>query len=112
MYILKPISEPQEYKIIPRVYATSVLLKITDENLGTTVSYTINPTLEFGWMILSETFNLVEGRFYRTEVIILDGDTVFRGRIFCTNQEDYSKYQMTSGSFSTSNPVNNDIIIL
>jgi len=112
MTILNSGTAPQTFKIIPRSTPNAVKIVITDKNLGSSVTYLNNiPTYSYGWMEITETLSLVEGRFYVIEVSALS-DVIYRGQIFCTNQTDYSKFQMTSGSFATSNDKDNTIIIL
>jgi len=111
MTILTTSTDPQTFKIILRDTPSAVTIVITDRNLGTSVTYTDNePNYQYGWAEITETFALIEAREYVMEVSF-SSDIIYRGLIYCTDQMDYSKYQMTSGSYVTSNDKSNDIVL-
>jgi hypothetical protein len=111
MTILTDSTSAQTFKVIPRQYPALVSFSITDRNLDTTVNYTgITPVYSYGWMEITESLSLVEGRTYVLE-IKSSSDVIYRGQIYCTNQTDYSKFQITSGSTVTSDDKDNTIIL-
>jgi len=110
MVILNDTTEIQSFKIIPRYYPASVIISVTDTQLNTSSSYDITPTYSYSSMIISQSFSLTENHFYKLEVFD-SGSNVFRGSIFCTNQTNYNKFDITSGSFKTSDDVDNIILI-
>jgi len=62
-------------------------------------------------MTLSGIFTLVEGRFYKFDV--LDGSSlIYRGKIFCTDQTDYDKYSVNDGVYTEEQSYDNEFIIL
>lgn len=71
---LLPISTTQIINIIPRVYSTSVVLKLRDDSTNNEVSF-ILPTAELNknYIKLSAIFNLIEGRFYDLKVYEVKG---------------------------------------
>ena len=69
-----PISTAQTIKIIPRVYATSVTIKLRDDSTNDEVSYILpNATINKNYLDLSAIFNLKEGRFYDVKVYQIKG---------------------------------------
>jgi len=108
MTILTTSTEPQGFKVIPNNFPPIVNLKVTDENTNVTVVQSLEPTYEWSTMILTGSFGLQEGHFYFMEVEYAHV-AVYRGRVFCTDQT--GEYNMTSGSFKSSNDVDNIIMI-
>ena len=91
MIILTTSTNAQEFKFIPRQYvADSIVLTDEQENTSRLIEgYTFTKD---GYYLKADIyFSLVEDRFYTFKV--LNGTkTVYKGRIFCTNQtvSDYS----------------------
>ena len=110
MHILTTSTDIQGFKVIPRGFPTNVNILLTDAETNVTASFINTPTYEYGSMIISESFELSENHFYILN-ISADGDDIYKGRIFCTNQPNYEKFDITSGSFLTSDPVDNIILI-
>tara|TARA_R110001606_G_scaffold51512_1_gene128188 strand:- start:473 stop:793 length:321 start_codon:yes stop_codon:yes gene_type:complete len=106
MIILKEISTTQEFKIIPRANeATSIVIKGSEGS--ETISFT--PSFYSYYMVVSGIFNLKEGRQYSFD-IMNNSDIVYKGRIFCTNQ-DINNYSINNGDY-TETSSDNDFIIL
>ena len=89
-------SATQSIKFIPRVYASIVILKLTNKNtrISTAVGFTaVNSN---GYMtITGASFALVENTNYSMEVIDSDGGgVIYRDTIFCTNQTDFDKFDV------------------
>jgi len=71
---LLPISTSQTIKIIPRVYATSVTIKLRDDSTNDEVSYILPlATINKNYLELSAIFNLKEGSFYDVKVYQIKG---------------------------------------
>ena len=74
MIHLLPISTSQNIKIIPRVYATSVTIKLRDDSTNDEVSYILPiATINKNYLELSAIFNLKEGSFYDVKVYQIKG---------------------------------------
>jgi hypothetical protein len=88
-----------------------VSLYITDESTNTTAE--INPTIEEanGFMYLTSTFSLVDGRFYGMK-LIYDGNLIYRDRIYVTSQTEYDKFTVNSGVYTEETTYNNEYIII
>jgi len=110
MNILTTSTEAQILRVIPRVYASNVTVYIIDENTKVSNSYSVTTSLLNGYMEISLTLSLIEGRFYTLEV--KDASNVlFRGRILCTDQIDLARYDMNLNGYATSND-KSDIITI
>ena len=80
---LLPITDEQTIKVIPRVYTTSIILKLRDDSSNETVSF-IFPTVNItsNYVELTNVFNLVEGRFYDLKIYEVRGDyKTFKDRV-------------------------------
>jgi hypothetical protein len=80
---LLPVSTIQIINIIPRVYSTSVVLKLRDDSTNNDVTFTL-PTVELNgnYIKLSAIFSLVEGRFYDLKVYdVKGGYKAFKERV-------------------------------
>ena len=91
MIILTTSLSPQELKFIPRDYAADSIV-LTDEQANTSIFIDGYTFTKDGYYLKADIyFNLVEDRFY-TFKVLNDSKTVYKGRIFCTNQtvSDYS----------------------
>jgi hypothetical protein len=71
---LLPVSTTQIINIIPRVYSTSIVLKLRDDSTNSEVTLTF-PTAELNknYLKLSAIFTLIEGRFYDLKVYEVKG---------------------------------------
>lgn len=112
MIILTTTTDLQSFQIITRYYIDSITVQITDENTNEMTEYSdVATTYLSGWTKFDLGVELVEGRFYTIQLINID-DLIYRGRIFCTDQTDYQKYDMNQDGYSTSNDVSDEIIII
>ena len=57
-------TDAQTIKIIPRSYVTSATLKLRDDSTNTEVSYSVTPTTEGNYLVVTNAYTLIEGRFY------------------------------------------------
>lgn len=80
---LLPISTSQTIKIIPRVYDTSVTIKLRDDSTNDEVSFILpTATINKNYLDLSAIFNLKEGRFYDVKVYQIKGNyKEFKARV-------------------------------
>ena len=80
---LLPTTDEQTIKVIPRVYTTSIILKLRDDSSNETVSF-IFPTVNItsNYVELTNVFDLVEGRFYDLKIYEIRGDyKTFKDRV-------------------------------
>jgi hypothetical protein len=90
MIILTTSTSAQELKFIPRDYVADSIV-LTDEQANTSSTISATFTKDGYYLKADISFTLVEDRFYTFNA--LNGSkTVYKGRIFCTNQtvSDYS----------------------
>lgn len=106
MIVLQEIATAQEFKVIPRTLIADSMV-ITSETTGVSTTYAISPTADRYYLVIEKIVVLKENNFYTLEV--KDGsDTVYRGRIFCTNQA-ISTFTVNNNEF-TSYSSNNEYI--
>jgi hypothetical protein len=111
MHILTTSTDNQFLKFISRADATSPTLSLTDKEKRTTSSVTVTKADDGGYMKLTGSFALKEGRQYLFRV--KDGTTeIYRGLIFCTDQTALDKYFINSGEYVTQDNYDNDFIVL
>ena len=117
---LLPTSNSQTIKIIPRVYATSITLKLRDDSTNTTASILATGTKVKNYLEVSTVFDLKEGRFYDLKIYngqgaVTELDIIYRDKIFCTNQstnQTNNQYYSANKDKYKSKSGNNDFIIL
>jgi len=64
-----------------------------------------------GWLTIADIFALNEDNFYSIDVFDSSDDTlIFRGKIFCTNQEN-ANYTINNGEYTEDDSKDNDYII-
>lgn len=83
MKVLSTSTNTQTIKIIPRVYDTSVTIKLRDDSTNDEVSFVL-PTaiINKDYLELSAIFNLKEGRFYDVKVYQIKGSyEEFKARV-------------------------------
>tara|TARA_R110000850_G_scaffold234087_1_gene359067 strand:- start:1016 stop:1480 length:465 start_codon:yes stop_codon:yes gene_type:complete len=74
MIILAKSTIEQTIKIIPRVYETSVTIKLRDDSTNNVVSIILpSASVNGNYLDLSSIFNLTENRFYDLEVYQIKG---------------------------------------
>lgn len=118
MKLLTPTTDEQTIKIIPRVYASSVTLRLRDDSSNTSVDILVTGSKVGNYLELSTVFDLKEGRFYDLKVYngaIAEEDIIYRDKIFCTsqstNQSNNEHYSVNKDVY-VSKSGNNDFIIL
>jgi len=120
MKILLSTTESQNIKVIPRVYATSVTLKLRDDSTNNTNTLLVTGSKVGNYISLSSVFDLKEGRFYDLKIyngqgVVTDLDIIYRDKIFCTdqstNQSNNEHYTVNKDVYKEESG-NNDFIIL
>ena len=117
---LLPVSTTQTIKIIPRVYSTSVTLKLRDDSTNDTNTLLVTGVKTGNYISLTSVFDLKEGRFYDLKIyngqgVIFESDIIYRDKIFCTsqstNQSNNEHYTVNKDVYKSKDG-NNDFIIL
>jgi len=117
---LLPTSDAQTIKIIPRVYSTSVTIKLRDDSTNNEVTILPTAIINKNYVELSNVYTLIEGRFYDLKVYngqssITEADIIYRDKIFCTaqstNQSNNEHYTINKDVYKEKSG-NNDFIIL
>ena len=98
MNILKESALAQTLKFVPREYPSTIDYSITSESTNVTVTGSgISATVVGGYLQITEIFTLKEGNFYNFD--ITNGNLIYRGRIYCTNQ-NVGNFTMDSGQYT------------
>jgi len=117
---LLPTTNAQTIKIIPRVYSTSVTIKLRDDSTNNEVTILPSAIINKNYVELTNVFTLVEGRFYDLKVYngqgsVTEADIIYRDKIFCTaqstNQSNNEHYTVNKDVYKEKSG-NNDFIIL
>ncbi len=138
MIVLTTTVSGQNFKVIPRIYASEFSMSITDDSTNVTVYYDITTaTTNVNYLTFTQAFNpvLVEGHFYdirfytdynfwNTNYQLWENDnsfwnvdrttdaTIYRDRIFCTDQEVDQKedqyYDLNLNVYKTFNATNDN----
>jgi len=117
---LLPTTNAQTIKIIPRVYSTSVTIKLRDDSTNNEVTILPSAIINKNYVELTKVFTLVEGRFYDLKVYngqgsVTEADIIYRDKIFCTaqstNQSNNEHYTINKDVYKEKSG-NNDFIIL
>lgn len=117
---LLPTSDAQTIKIIPRVYSTSVTIKLRDDSTNNETIILPSAIINKNYVELTNVFTLVEGRFYDLKVYngqgsVTEADIIYRDKIFCTaqstNQSNNEHYTINKDVYKEKSG-NNDFIIL
>ena len=138
MKVLKPTTDAQTIKFIPREYITNGVFQLRDDQTNERVDYYPTITVENDYIVVNGVFNLIEGHyydiFYGTDNNIWDENVTqwqletnlwnesdekkfyVVDKIFCTAQEiDQNKqkgYSINKGEYKSDNSYSNDYIIL
>jgi len=142
MIVLTTTTLAQTLKVIPRTYGTQFTLSIRDDSTNVTQIYEVtNATTTGNYLSFTQAFSpvLVEGHFYDLKLYsdpnfwntnyflwelydeywnidTTNIDTIFKDRIFCTDQEidemDNLYYDINQGQYITDNSYNNDYIVI
>ena len=111
MKILLDSATPQTLNFIPREYVSLVNYTITNEQSNTTISETdITATTNGGYLEITEIFDLKENIYYNIDISKTDNTLIYRGRIFCTNQ-DIDTFTMNDGKFTEDTSKDNTYVI-
>lgn len=117
---LTPTSDAQTIKIIPRVYSTSVTIKLRDDSTNDETTILPSAIIDKNYVKLTNVFTLIEGRFYDLKVYkgqgsVTESDIIYRDKIFCTaqsiNQFGNQHYTVNKDVYKEKSG-NNDFIIL
>lgn len=117
---LLPTTNAQTIKIIPRVYSTSVTIKLRDDSSNDETIILPSAIINKNYVELTNIFALVEGRFYDLKVYngqgsVTEADIIYRDKIFCTaqstNQSNNEHYTINKDVYKQKSG-NNDFIIL
>ena len=117
---LLPTTNAQTIKIIPRVYSTSVTIKLRDDSTNDETIILPSAIINKNYVELTNVFTLVEGRFYDLKVYngqgsVTEADIIYRDKIFCTaqstNQSNNEHYTINKDVYKEKSG-NNDFIIL
>ena len=107
-------SATQSIKFIPRVSATGVILKLTNNNTRASFVVGVSTVNSNGYMTITGTaFSLVENTNYSMEVLNDNGSgLIYRDTIFCTNQTDFDKFDVHKDDYVTEDTFDNEFIVL
>ena len=137
---LKPTSDEQTIKIIPREYGVNIAMSLRDDSTNNTFFlFPTNVVKSGNFLEITDNFPIVEGRFYDLKIYyglfekrvvadagILEGlqclgieydanDIIYRDKIFCTeqnsNQVKNEYYTVNQDEYKSVN-ADNDFIIL
>jgi hypothetical protein len=111
MHILQVSASSQSIVIVPRSFPASVTLQLIDESKNTAATPSVSVASADGFMTLTGTFSLVDGRYYGLKV--LDGSTlIYRDRVFVTSQTEYDKYTVNQNVYTEETSYDNEFILL
>lgn len=86
-------------------------MQLIDESKNTTVTPSVSVASGDGFMTLTGTFSLVDGRFYGLKV--LSGSTlIYRDRVFVTSQMEFDKFTVNENIYSEEDSYNNEFILI
>ncbi len=108
MNILTTTTAPQNLNIVPRSVTFDELI-FTDDSTNTPEIITINSVTSKGYYQQIEIeCALTENRYYNVE-LLNDGDLVFRGKVFCTDQPVVS-FSVNNGDYTSHSTANEFIV--
>ena len=109
-----PTTGSQVLKIVPRKDTSNPVIKLTNKDTNKTVTVTPTKTTEGQYMVLTGTFTLTEDTIYRYSVELSSSNTeeIYRGLIYCTNQNDVEKYFVNNSQYVEETSFDNEFIIL
>jgi hypothetical protein len=104
MNVLTTSTELQQLVIIPRSNIFDNLY-FTDESNNTIDKITIDSFEDKGYYLVLNIFcELIENHFYKIE-LINNGQLVFRGKVFCTDQEIVN-FSVNNGQYTSHSTTN------
>jgi hypothetical protein len=109
-----PTSGTQELKIIPRKDAEAPVIKLYDKATRKTTTVTPTKSLDGDYMVLTGTFNLTEDSLYsyRVQLSSEDDEEIYRGLIYCSDQESLDKYFINRDEYIEEDSFDNEFVII
>lgn len=108
MNVLTTTTSAQPLAIVPRSTAFDELI-FTDDSTNEPVEVEIDSVVNKGYyQILNVVCELIENRFYNVE-LFNNGDLIYRGKVFCTDQPIVS-FSVNNGKY-VSNSTTNQFIV-
>jgi hypothetical protein len=108
MNVLTTTTDPQPLVIVPRSTTFDELI-FTDDSTNVPIEITIDSVEDKSYyQILNVLCELIENRFYNVE-LFNEGDLIFRGKVFCTDQPIVS-FSVNNGKY-VSNSTTNQFIV-
>lgn len=96
MNVLKPISDPQTLLFIPRYEVPKVNIKLLNElTEGNTLMLDIDTAYSNGYMTISISHTFNEGDNYSYQIEDVEGNLMYRGKIYITSQTDIQNYKIS-----------------
>ena len=91
MKVLQKTNSSQELKFIPREYTDVVDVELRAESSRAVVILSdLNTIVSGGYLLVNSVFDLKEDSFYELTVLNKSGDVIYRDKVLCTNQTNYS----------------------
>jgi hypothetical protein len=94
MQVFKPSDSLHSLFFIPRIEATTVILKITNELRSTETFLNVFGTMINGTFNGFFTYDFKEGGSYEIEITNNDSRLLYRGKAFATDVEDLQNYKL------------------
>ena len=111
MEILTTGTDVQSLKIVTRKDSASPTMTLTNKSTRTLSDIIVTKTVDGDYMVLSAVFNLEEGTQYSYKV--KDGlEEIYRGLIFCTDQDNLVRYFVNKDEYVSEDTYNNDFVII
>ena len=109
-----PTTGTQELKIIPRKDASAPVIKLTDKATRKTVTVTPSKSDDGDYMVLNGEFSLVEDNLYtyKVELSSEDNEEIYRGLIYCSNQDALDKYFINKDEYIEEDSFDNEFVII
>jgi hypothetical protein len=99
MNVLTTSTETQQLVIVPRSTTFDELI-FTDDSTNVPVEIEIDSVDDKGYyQVLNVICELTENRFYNIE-LFNDGEVVFRGKVFCTDQ-NLVNFSVNNGKYTS-----------
>lgn len=108
MIILKESVLTQTFKIIPRALQCD-RIEIINSSEGTSESIDITPVVDRHFLEISAILDIKENNFY-TLTAYNSEEVIFKGRIFCTNQQ-VKEYTINKDEYIEKQTTNNFVIL-
>lgn len=138
MKVLKPTTDTQSIKVIPRNYILTTSVELRDDQTNDSITYTPTVVQDNDYLVYSDSYTLLEGHFYdflvqndferwdqNTDFFNLSDNTWddlnFRieknvvDKIFCTEQEidqaEQKEYTVNKGIYKSDTSFDKEYII-